>query len=143
MQVEQYYDQPTITESFQKHIELDSNERILVSSPFGSGKSTFLSNFFDNRENYILLKCYPVNYSVATNEDVFELIKYDLLAEILGRYAEIVKLDDEDFSVLLTAQSFILHRLKISTFAKALLKANISDEGDHFIKAVENVGGIR
>lgn len=30
---------------FKNHIDLESNERILFSGPFGSGKSTFLNEF--------------------------------------------------------------------------------------------------
>lgn len=35
------------------------------------------------RKDYKILTLYPVNYQVAENRDVFELIKYDLLIQML------------------------------------------------------------
>lgn len=72
--------------AFKKHLQIPNNTRILFSGPFGSGKSYFIERFFEeNEEEYIKIKVNPVHYSVASNEDIFELIKYDILFELLGR----------------------------------------------------------
>ncbi|RYX79097.1 hypothetical protein EON71_00885 [bacterium] len=108
---------------FQEHICEEFNERILFSAPFGAGKSTFLKNFFDQHEEYITLKLYPVNYSIAPNQDVFELIKYDLLYELLSNFPNEIQLQKEEFSTLLISQMFILHKMKIDFPMKIMLKA--------------------
>ncbi len=70
---------------FDYHINKTNNNRILFSGKFGSGKTTFLHSYFDNHEEYEPIYLYPVNYSIATNEDIFELIKYDILLELLSK----------------------------------------------------------
>lgn len=69
--------------AFKKHLELPGNERIVFSGPFGSGKSTFINDFFNNEENYNVFEVYPVNYSVASNEDIFKYIKADILFQLI------------------------------------------------------------
>jgi hypothetical protein len=70
---------------FHNHIVSEENSRILFSAPYGVGKTTFLSNFFRVHEkDYFLIRLYPVNYSVASNEDIFQLIKHDILFQILN-----------------------------------------------------------
>ncbi|MEP0366926.1 MAG: P-loop NTPase fold protein [Cyclobacteriaceae bacterium] len=70
---------------FQSHLNLPDNQRIFVSGPFGIGKTYFLKKFFEEREDkYAVIHLYPVNYSVAQNEDIFELIKYDVLYSLLN-----------------------------------------------------------
>lgn len=79
---------------FKKHLEIPNNTRILFSGPFGSGKTYFIEKFFkENEDEYIKIKINPVHYSVASNEDIFELIKYDILFELLGR-PEIDEIED-------------------------------------------------
>jgi hypothetical protein len=56
-----------------------------VSAPFGQGKSWFINHFFNESgfsQEFNLVHLYPVNYSVASNRDAFELIKYDILFEL-------------------------------------------------------------
>jgi len=133
--------QTSIHEEFKAHISADYNKRILFSAPFGSGKSTFLNDFFEEEKNYIVFKLYPVNYSVASNEDVFELIKYDLLGELLGEYASELAITELDFSPLLVAQSFALHELKVDQFAKSLIKFFLP-KGKEAIEVVDAVKDI-
>jgi hypothetical protein len=86
---------------FETHLKHDSNERILFSGKFGKGKTTFLQNFFkeQNRlldeEKYYPIFLDPVNYSVASNEDIFRYIKYDIIFSLLEQNPEI---DDIEFS---------------------------------------------
>jgi hypothetical protein len=68
---------------FKEH--LDQNARVVFSGPFGSGKTHFIKEFFKNNEDYEAFHLFPVNYSLASNEDIFELIKYDILYELSNR----------------------------------------------------------
>ena len=57
---------------------LETTDRIILSAKFGDGK-TYLLNKLRNdeamKDKYEFFTIYPVNYSVAKNEDVFEYIK--------------------------------------------------------------------
>ncbi|MGN8070484.1 P-loop NTPase fold protein [Mucilaginibacter sp. 22184] len=119
-----YIETTNLTSEFEQHLSDKFNERILFSAPFGAGKSTFLKKFFDETEDYIVLKLYPVNYSVAPNQDVFELIKYELLYELLNRFPEEIELNQDQFSMLLVSQMFFLHQMKIDLPLKLLAKAS-------------------
>lgn len=127
---------------FQEHLGDEFNERILFSAPFGAGKSTFLKNFFDQHKEYITLKLYPVNYSIAPNQDVFELIKYDLLYELLANYPEEIQLQQEEFSTLLISQMFLLHKMKADLPIKLLLKAASFFTGSKAMPSEETVTSI-
>ncbi|MEQ8469916.1 MAG: AAA family ATPase [Marinoscillum sp.] len=70
---------------FEDHLSLPDNHRIFFSGPFGIGKTYFLKKFFKEHPEYIPIHLYPVNYSVAQNEDVFELIKYDVLYNLIAQ----------------------------------------------------------
>lgn len=73
-----------IAEKFLEHLQLPGNERIIFSGKFGTGKTTFLDEFFKSyKEEYFTVKLYPVHYSVASNEDIFEYIKFDILFQML------------------------------------------------------------
>ena len=67
---------------------LDSTDRIILSARFGDGK-THLLNTLRNDEmankEYEFFTIYPVNYSVAPNEDVFEYIKRDIIVQLNER----------------------------------------------------------
>lgn len=92
------------TERFQKHIELEDNRNIIFSGVFGIGKTYFLKDFFETNENYKAFKVYPVNYSIASNEDIIDYVKYDLAFQLL---AEDIKFEKTDFSKLLTSQFYL------------------------------------
>ena len=89
-----------LDKDFEKHIWPNENSRIVFSGIFGIGKTFFLKKFFGRRsEDYYLVKLSPVNYSVAKNEDVFELIKYDILLQLLSSDPKIenVRFDKGDY----------------------------------------------
>ncbi|MBI3233567.1 MAG: NTPase KAP [Bacteroidetes bacterium] len=81
------------TEKFKNHLSVPENERIIFSSPFGTGKTYFLKSYFQDNEKYQVIHLYPVNYSVASNEDIFELVKYDILFELLTKDVEFENLN--------------------------------------------------
>ena len=89
---------------------LNSNNRILFSGAFGIGKTFFLEHFFEIQEikdKYNVFHLFPINYQIASNEDIFELIKYDILTHLFN--FDWVKINSEQFSKLLVAQSFLLN----------------------------------
>lgn len=73
--------------SFEKHLESSDNHRIIFSAKYGEGKTYFLKNiFFSSKENekkYETVHLFPVNYAVASNEDIFELIKRDIIINLI------------------------------------------------------------
>lgn len=61
-----------------------ANSRTFLSSKFGDGKSYFLDEFKKrNAEHFVFITLYPVNYQVANNEDIFNLIKRDVLFQLI------------------------------------------------------------
>jgi|TARA_R110000868_G_scaffold125511_8_gene331615 hypothetical protein len=84
---------------FKEHLGIANNNRIIFSGAFGTGKTYFLEKFFKDHESFEAIHLFPVNYSVASNEDIFELIKYDILFKLLeeGLNFEEVKIDKGTF----------------------------------------------
>lgn len=80
---------------FSAHLDLINNHRIIFSGGFGTGKTYFLDKFFQDHEKYEAIHIYPVNYSVASNEDIFELIKYDIFFKLLEKGLEFEKVEIE------------------------------------------------
>lgn len=78
---------------FAQHLSLNGNNRIIFSGKFGMGKTYFLNEFFTNDRQDVLFKkkkyepfhIYPVNYSIAANEDIYEYVKYDILHVMLEK----------------------------------------------------------
>lgn len=129
---------------FKQHLDFENNKRILFSGPFGTGKSTFLKEFSEKEnEDFFYLKIFPVNYSVSANEDVFELIKFDLLMQLMGNYHEEINLKKEDFTLLLKSQMFIMERMKFMPLLYAILgfSEKIGTPIVDFIKALEKTVG--
>ena len=62
-----------------------TTDRIILSAKFGDGKTFFLNQLRNSEElseDYKFFTIYPVNYSVAKNEDVFEYIKRDIILQL-------------------------------------------------------------
>jgi hypothetical protein len=69
---------------FKSFIDLEDNHRMIFSAKFGAGKTYFLKSFFkEYSASYEAVFLYPVNYQVSANEDIFELVKFDLLRSLL------------------------------------------------------------
>lgn len=92
--------------TFEEHIAVNGNSRILFSAPYGAGKTTFLKDFFRKTEDeFEVIYLFPVNYSVARNEDIFKYIKCGILFQLLGKDVEFKK---EEFKYLQTLPQYIL-----------------------------------
>jgi hypothetical protein len=77
---------------FQEHIRLENNNRIIFSGKFGIGKTTFLLDFFKKHsDKYEVFHLFPVNYQIASNENIVDFLKYDILLELLKKNREIFK----------------------------------------------------
>lgn len=81
----EYIPTPEINNKLDKHLTVLGNLRTIISGKFGSGKTTFLKHYFEDHEEYECVKVIPVNYSIADNRDVFELIKYDVLFQLISK----------------------------------------------------------
>lgn len=82
-----YISNETQEEKFINHLNSNSNIKIMFSSPFGKGKTTFINEVFNKDElnqEYETYKVFPVHYSVATNEDIFKYIKADILFQLMS-----------------------------------------------------------
>jgi hypothetical protein len=85
--------------SFQNHLDLIGNERIMFSGAYGLGKTTFLNYFFEEEENqkkYNVFHLYPVNYTVLENSDIFTYLKYDIFYEMLVNQLIVFPQDDSN-----------------------------------------------
>ena len=67
---------------------LETTDRIILSAKFGDGKTYLLNELRKDeamQNKYEFFTIYPVNYSVAKNEDVFEYIKRDIIVQLYER----------------------------------------------------------
>ncbi len=71
---------------FREFLEQENNRRIFFSGKFGSGKTFFLRRFFkDNEKHYDVYHLFPIRYQILDNEDVMNLMKYDILVRIFEK----------------------------------------------------------
>lgn len=73
-------------EKFENH--LVSHDRVILSAKFGDGKTFFLNQFKkkckeDENSQFEFITLYPVNYQILPNNDIFNLIKHDVLLQML------------------------------------------------------------
>lgn len=134
----------SLLETFKEHLSDTKNSRILFSGPFGTGKTTFIDQFSEqNKSEFVFLKIAPVNYSVSSNEDIFDLIKFDLIIELLNNYGEEIDLSAEEFPVLLTMQMFVkvhFNLLSTLTFLSTIMPGFSKSNPE--IEAFETISAI-
>ena len=81
---------------FRNHIK--ANPRTFLSSMFGDGKSYFLQEFKEKTsDEFVFITLYPVNYQIVENEDIFNLIKRDVLFQLMinGIISDGVEISEE------------------------------------------------
>ena len=106
----------SVTKRFEDHLKINDNYRIILSGKFGIGKTFFLKEFFNSKmADYNAIFINPVNYVVSPNEDIFELIKVDIIKQLYT-----VNLKRKKSSISMPE--------KIALFA--------SDKPQHFLKFV-------
>ncbi len=87
----------TIKDDFDNSFNTNGNSKVFFSGKFGIGKTFFLNDFFESKKDeYKTFHLYPVNYQISSNEDILELIKYDLLVEIVKNKPDILQTNMED-----------------------------------------------
>ena len=77
---------------------IKANPRTFLSSKFGDGKSYFLREFKEKtKDEFVFITLYPVNYQIAENEDIFNLIKRDVLFQLMisGIISDGVEISEE------------------------------------------------
>ena len=108
------------TKDFNTHLQLQENSRIIFSGRYGLGKTSFLNHYFEtNKDTYYTIRLAPVNYSVASNEDIFRYIKYDILRSLLSDGT--LSLKDLDFTKWEALPFFLKKNFK--DIVKASLRA--------------------
>lgn len=98
-------------ESFEKH--LSSNPKVFFSGKYGIGKTTFLKKFFQQEQQlkeYSVVRLSPVNYSVSENHEIFELIKADILLELISQGN--VSLDKDELPATTALLSYLAEKEK-------------------------------
>jgi len=75
---------------FQEHLSPEENKNIIFTGKYGIGKTFFLKRYFENsQKEYNTFFISPVNYVVSSNEDIFQLIKADIIKELfIGKFIE-------------------------------------------------------
>lgn len=139
-------------EKFEKH--LSQNPRVILSARFGDGKTFFLKQFKEkHKDDLFFLTIYPVNYSVATNEDIFEYIKRDILVQLSQKKYTFDKADWKAFceSIITLENAFDVLDLLAGTcsvlpIAKHILKsakkyAEKSQTVDKYLASFKNTKG--
>lgn len=131
------------------HHHLDAHDRTILSARFGDGKSFFLSHFMEDEkvaENYTFLTIFPVNYQVTENRDIFDLIKRDILLQMLlkGVIETEVKITNEVALVLYLqcqplsfTESFLPLLSGLALNEDAARAAAIAMTGKKFFKSIK------
>lgn len=79
-------DIPIVKEISQFLQHLRTHQRTILSAKFGDGKSYFLDKFAKDEtvtNEYKIIKIYPINYQVVGDDDIFTLLKNDILLQLL------------------------------------------------------------
>lgn len=131
------------------HHHLDAHDRTILSARFGDGKSFFLSHFMEDEkvaENYTFLTIFPVNYQVTENRDIFDLIKRDILLQMLlkGVIETEIKITNEvalalylQCQPLSFAESFLPLLSGLALNEDAARAAAIAMTGKKFFKSIK------
>ncbi len=98
-----------LTLAFNKHLEIKNNNRIIFSGPFGIGKSSFLKEYFKGKENaYNIIHLFPVNYSIASNEDILLMLQYDIIYELIANNK--IQLEEDTYSEIELLKMFGINK---------------------------------
>lgn len=132
---------------FERFVDNETNKRIFFSGKFGIGKTFFLERFFGAHvDKYDTYHLFPVRYQISSNENVIELLKYDILVELLKKYPNAFKSQDATKGVsesfkLFTA--FCKDRGLLSRFLKSAVETGegiLSFSPDPLFQALGKLG---
>ncbi len=127
-----------VSEKFKAHLNLKGNSRIIFSGKYGVGKTRFLNMFFKaNEEHYNLISISPAKYVVSSNEDIFDLIKVDIILQLSQKGFINAEQNENDFNKV-SKEWFVYHQP--SHFLKFLSKvASKIDIPNTKINSVKNL----
>ena len=105
---------------------LRANDRCVLSAAFGDGKSYFLEEFKKEcSDEFVFITLHPVNYQVAQTYDIFELIKRDILLQLI--VSEVIT-DTVEISESNYLYSYLCHNDFTGYIVKILSLLNPSPE---------------
>ncbi len=78
-----------IQKEFIEHLEQENNFSILFSWKLWIWKTYFLKKL--PKESYDIYHLFPINYQINNNEDIINLIKYDILVEVLKKNSNVLE----------------------------------------------------
>ena len=131
-----------VSKKFEAHLNVKDNFRIIFSGKYGTGKSFFLNKYFnDRKDKYNKFLISPVNYVVSSNDDIFELIKVDIIKQLFfdGHVQKIEQKEKSElvkFGQFLHEKSTIPIKHIVSLFSKVNPYLTITDS---VIKGIEKL----
>jgi hypothetical protein len=114
--IKELFDYPSA--EFTRHLLREGNSHIVFSGKFGIGKTFFLDHYFKDETQHSVLKgthhftsftLRPVHYSIATNEDIYRYIKYDIVYQFLDKR---LPLHENDFHISDTMSDFFNNHME-------------------------------
>ncbi|MGB9763624.1 MAG: P-loop NTPase fold protein, partial [Minisyncoccia bacterium] len=123
---------------FEDHLNLQGNSRIFFSARYGMGKTYFLYRFFEKYQNdYESFHLFPVRYQISLNENILELLKYDIIIELFKKRENIFDECNENEKKLL----FLEDEKTITTLLSLLPKIGrpLSEIYTFWNKCKENI----
>ncbi|HQU08007.1 MAG: hypothetical protein B7X04_03260 [Parcubacteria group bacterium 21-54-25] len=131
---------------FERFLAAPDNKRIFFSGRFGIGKTYFLQQFFaDNGDKYDVYHLFPIRYQLASTENIVELLKYDVLVELLKKYPDAFTTNDAKGASgwLKLFGAFAKDRDLFRGFLQSSVSATgdvLSLSPDPFIQAISKLG---
>lgn len=137
-----------VFKSFNNHFTIEQNDKILFSGKYGIGKSYFLQKYFQEKENlnkYNVIDLSPVNYVISSNEDIFDLIKVDVIKKLyLSEHFDIAKISSK-VSTFASIKKYVIKRPMqlVSNLSSSLAKIDTTAEAlsvisESVIKLIED-----
>ena len=120
---------------FYEFLNQEDNSNIIFSGKFGIGKTYFINKFFEEyNTEYTYLYLSPVNYSIASNVDIFEYIKVDILLQLFKN--KNINLESVDYKFTDAALCYLKNNSESffqSLFEKVSVIANFTFDNEFTI----------
>ncbi|NPD46879.1 P-loop NTPase fold protein [Lentimicrobium sp. S6] len=101
-----------------------------------------IQEFFKEKDEYEVFHLFPVNYSIANNEDIMQYIKVEILFQLFGRNVDFDKIEPDKFkSIALFAKNNILDILLPFTRLIPLIGKTVHSISDDVVKIIKKFRG--